>query len=275
MKIEIIMNVIIFIIFFVLFVIFAYLLYDYIEYKGNVDKSFEISTKHINTSFDKISQNISSTDAKLNSTIQVFTELKEKINKNPVDKNNLKVCDEKNSCINFNTTDGVFNITSENANAIIINSIGKKPMAKFDMKNNNIYLGGSDMNAPFFIQDNNVYVQNIHFVKSGEKITPENVKNNIMFGVSANDIDMLKKNIEKSMIAYNQYLELYTPILGKHVMKFAEENEDTLIKMFEEGNDLFKKIDPKYKKLYENFKKMNDEMFIEIQNAEPKNQIAW
>lgn len=66
---NIMMTVVFFILFIVLFTIYIYHMYDYIGHKENVDKSIEISTSHINKTFDTVSENLSATDARLSGKI--------------------------------------------------------------------------------------------------------------------------------------------------------------------------------------------------------------
>jgi hypothetical protein len=84
-----------------------------------------------------------------------------------VNSNNFRICDDSsaNNCINLNVYNGNFNITPENStNNLIINNANNKPMANFDMANNNIYLGAGDDAAPLFIHDSNIYMKNLNLI---------------------------------------------------------------------------------------------------------------
>lgn len=107
-----------------------------------------------------------------------------------VDDKNLKVCNRNNNCINLNANDSGFNITPENLNNLTINTKNELPMARFDMESNSIYLGGADMNAPLFIRDNNMYINNINMIlkEPGTKITEQNVNDLPTLRLTGEDI---------------------------------------------------------------------------------------
>ena len=80
------------------------------------------------------------------------------------------------NCIDMNVdTNGNFNIypspiiNNNVSNISILNKNKEKTLAKFDMNNNNIYLGGNDENAGMLINESNVYLKNINFLTSGTK----------------------------------------------------------------------------------------------------------
>lgn len=95
------------------------------------------------------------------------------------DENTMRICDNDRSansnCIEMNIINGNFNIypsSIPNNNVSNISFFNKNKagvLAKFDLVNSNIYLGGSDDNAALFIHESNVYVKNINFLKSGAK----------------------------------------------------------------------------------------------------------
>jgi len=91
------------------------------------------------------------------------------INSSPslINSNNFRICDNNslNNCINLNVFNGNFNITPENStNNLIINNANNKPMANFDMANNNIYLGAGDDSAALFINNSNIYMKNFNII---------------------------------------------------------------------------------------------------------------
>jgi len=91
------------------------------------------------------------------------------INSSPslINSNNFRICDNNslNNCINLNVFNGNFNITPENStNNLIINNANNKPMANFDMANNNIYLGAGDDSAALFINNSNIYMKNLNII---------------------------------------------------------------------------------------------------------------
>jgi len=83
---------------------------------------------------------------------------------NTIDNKNLKVCNNLDGCIHMNVDNDGFNITPENLDNLTINSKQNKPLAMFDMQNDSIYFGGSDINAPMFIQNSNLYLNNVNFI---------------------------------------------------------------------------------------------------------------
>ena len=49
--------------------VIIYLIYDFINYKENVDKSMELTVNEVNKNFTKVSNNINKTETKLTSDI--------------------------------------------------------------------------------------------------------------------------------------------------------------------------------------------------------------
>jgi predicted nucleic acid-binding Zn-ribbon protein len=88
---------------------------------------------------------------------------------NIIDEHNLKICNDLQHCIHLNVNNNGFNITPDNVGGLTINSKSGPALAKFDMDKNGIYLGGVDTSAPLFIEDGNLFVNNINLV-----IRPEN-----------------------------------------------------------------------------------------------------
>ena len=78
---------------------------------------------------------------------------------------NMQICNDENDCINMNVNSKGFNITPNKVKKMTINSKDNTPMASFDMESNSIYFGGSDINSPMFIQDGQVYVNNINMIE--------------------------------------------------------------------------------------------------------------
>ena len=267
---DVLMSVIFFIMFLIVIGIVIYLVYDYMEYKDNVDVAFDISTKHINDNFEKVSEDMDKTelkiddtdklarsvdvkayniDSKLKSTQKAFNQFQagyrdnirdinhnfqltqnndgilnnwvqsnkksldnfdealkkyflfsengqsisnEKIFNhvfsdvnpnlellsqvqtvsgvtiktplNKIDTKNFRICNSQNNCINMNVDNDGFNLTPENVSNLTIHSQSNKPLAKFDLKNESIYFGGSDINSPMFIQNSNLYVNELNLI---------------------------------------------------------------------------------------------------------------
>jgi len=130
-----------------------------------------------------------------------------------IDDHNLKICNELNNCIHLNVNNDGFNITPDNVNGLTINSKTGPPLAKFDMDNNSIYLGGSNSYAPLFIQDGNLFINNINVMTHSEDGSGES--NIISF--SKYDIDAMQNwssNIAPYILntlqmAHNEYLQYY------------------------------------------------------------------
>jgi len=85
----------------------------------------------------------------------------------------MRICDNSignSNCIDMNINNGSFDIyptsgINNNINNInIYNKDKKKVLANFDLKDNNIYLGGNNEEAAMFINDSNLYVKNINFL---------------------------------------------------------------------------------------------------------------
>ena len=76
----------------------------------------------------------------------------------------FKICNSENNCLQLNVNNDGFNITPNNLNNLTINNTNNSPLAKFDMKNNSIYFGGEDLNAPIFINNSNLYLNNINMI---------------------------------------------------------------------------------------------------------------
>ena len=84
--------------------------------------------------------------------------------KNAKGTNNLRICDDQDHCVSLNISSDGFNITPNKlSNMIIKSEDNNKTIAKFDMKNNGIYIGGSDTKSPLYIQNNDVYIKNKNF----------------------------------------------------------------------------------------------------------------
>ena len=84
---------------------------------------------------------------------------------------NFRLCDKNKNCMDMNIDNGSFNIfptnfTSNNTENIFIydKNNTKKVLAKFDLKNRGIYLGGDGENAGMYINDSDVYVKKINII---------------------------------------------------------------------------------------------------------------
>lgn len=149
-----------------------------------------------------------------------------------LDDKNLRICNKKNNCINLNANDDGFNITPDNLNNLTINTKDKLPMARFDMQNSSVYLGGSDMNAPMFIKDNNLYVNNINMIlkEPGTKITEQNAKDLPTIRLSGEDMNELRKQSQEIASGVMSGLEA--------VRANYEKNEDVYLGLANYGMQL-------------------------------------
>jgi hypothetical protein len=94
--------------------------------------------------------------------------------------------------------DGDFNIYPDNINVSNINIYNKnklKVLAKFDLNSNNIYLGRNDENAGMVINESNVFVKNINFLKTGSNYADAINRNDIYQPYSINEINKLFSSI--------------------------------------------------------------------------------
>ena len=82
--------------------------------------------------------------------------------RNLIDDKNMRICSDTNGCVNMNVNDNGFNITpNANVNSLNINAKNGTALSHFDLQNNSIFLGGNtEDNAPFYIQNNNVFIKN-------------------------------------------------------------------------------------------------------------------
>lgn len=154
----------------------------YFEFSENNQK---INNKLFKHAFSGIKPNL-----KLLSQVQAVNGLKVNTSINTINSQNLKVCNAQNNCMNLNVNNDGFNITPENINNLTINSTTNKPLAKFDLKNNSIYLGGSDINAPLFINNSNLFMNNINLLvkESGKTYKNNDINNMNKFRLTGEDL---------------------------------------------------------------------------------------
>lgn len=135
-----------------------------------------------------------------------------------IDERNLKICNDLNNCIHLNVNSDGFNITPDNVNGLTINSKSGPPLAKFDMDNNGIYLGGSDINAPLFIQDGNLFINNINMI-----LNPMNESGSKdILRVTASDIDAMRNwssNVAQEM---QQQYEIFAIEYLEPALQYAQ-----------------------------------------------------
>lgn len=81
---------------------------------------------------------------------------------------NFRLCDKNKNCMDMNINNGGLNIFPTNFssnttdNIFIYDKNKQKVLAKFDLKNRGIYLGGEGEDAGMYINDSNVYIKKIN-----------------------------------------------------------------------------------------------------------------
>lgn len=95
------------------------------------------------------------------------------INTNNTANNNFRLCDNNSdkNCMDMNVDNNALNIfptigNNSTSNIYIYDKTKTKIIAKFDLDNKGIYLGGDGENAGVFIQDSNVFVKNLNLIST-------------------------------------------------------------------------------------------------------------
>lgn len=114
----------------------------------------------------------------------------------------MQICDGNvvdSKCINMDVNaNGDFDIYPDNINVSNINIYNKnklKVLAKFDLNSNNIYLGRDDENAGMVINEGNVFVKNINFLKTGSNYADAMNRNDIYQPYNITQINKLFSSI--------------------------------------------------------------------------------
>lgn len=171
------------------------------NFDHGLKKYFEFTDNTITPINDKIYNHVfTSINPNLNliSQVNVLSGMTVKSSHSLINSNNFRVCDDSSikNCINLNVYNGNFNITPENStNNLVINNANKNPLAKFDLKNNSIYLGAGDDTAPLYIHDCNLYVKNLNIINDPLNTTPYSSSNSKRL-----DIDYIN-NLTNTIIA--------------------------------------------------------------------------
>jgi hypothetical protein len=295
---DILMSVIFLIMFLTIIGVVIYLILDYMGYKDNVDTAFELTTSHMNDTFDKVSENISATaddlakninnnrknittlnvktDAALERSYQVednIHNVQANVNKTDNDLNkfdtalkkyfkfsennqgivnskiynhvfnginpnlellthvdaisgltvktlpnkSFNICNTNNNCINMQVNQNRFDITPQNVNRLTINAKNNTPLANFDLQNNSIYLGGNDINAPMFIQDENLYINNVNLLLKapGRKYTNDDMEDIYTLRISGEDVYELGTSIAAHTVNIRYILVNMSPAMSQ------------------------------------------------------------
>ena len=233
-----IVQIFIFIILLVIIGIISYVIFDYMNYKNGVDKSFDTTLNQINESFEKVSGNVGNVQTEISKNAQIIDKndkdikkIQTTVNNNAdilttkiedieeqninfdtalkkyftfydnnnnlqndklfdhvfssispnldlrahvnatsgmivrtpeetTDIKNFKICNSLKNCISLNVNSEGFSITPEDVSNMTIKSKSNKTLANFDMKNDSIYIGGSNNKAPFYVENNDVFLKN-------------------------------------------------------------------------------------------------------------------
>lgn len=124
------------------------------KYFKFIDNDLDITNKKI---FEHVLSGINP-NIQLLSKVNAISGMTINTSPNKHDNKNLKICNSKDNCLNMNVDDSGFNITPENVNQLLINSINDKPLANFDLKNEGIYLGGNDKSSPLYIEKGRLFL---------------------------------------------------------------------------------------------------------------------
>lgn len=87
---------------------------------------------------------------------------------------NFRLCDKNKNCMDMNINNEGLNIFPTNFSSNTTNNIfiydkkKEKILAKFDLANRGIYLGGEGENAGMYINDSNVYIKKINIINNSD-----------------------------------------------------------------------------------------------------------
>ena len=86
---------------------------------------------------------------------------------------NFRLCDKTKNCMDMSINNGGLNIfptnfSSNTTENILIYDKNKQVLAKFDLKNRGIYLGGEGENAGMYVQNSNVYIKKINIINNSD-----------------------------------------------------------------------------------------------------------
>lgn len=131
---------------------------------------------------------------------------------NKRDSKNVKICNNGDECIQMNVDANGFNITPDNVKGLSINGKDNSVITKYDMNDNSIYFGGSNMNtSPMFIKDGKMYVNNMSFIYKNDEndvITQQDLDNNSeeINGVMLSGIKNALLETAESVLFYQDHI---------------------------------------------------------------------
>ena len=173
---------------FVLVSILAYLVYDYLNYKQNVDIAFSSTINQVNNQFQKSNKNIKVHNKSINKDffdsrnsyniyeynrslnnffeydknnlgLKTHTKINNGLDMITSNANDLNICNSRDECIRFRSDQQKFSIIPNNVRMMTIYAEDETPLAAFDMSLKGIYLGGTnESTSPLYVRDDEVYI---------------------------------------------------------------------------------------------------------------------
>jgi hypothetical protein len=129
----------------------------------------------------------------------------------------FNICNTNNNCISMHVDQNRFDITPKNVNKLTINSKDNTPLANFDLQNNSIYLGGNDINSPMFIQDDNLYINNLNLLLKapGRRYTNNDMDDVYTLRISGEDVYELGTSIAAHTVNIRYILVNMSPSVSQ------------------------------------------------------------
>lgn len=156
----------------------------------------------------------------INPNLQLLTEVQavSGLTVTTSDNHSLKVCNAQNNCMKMNVDNDIFNITPIDVNGLTVRSRNNNTLANFDLRNDSIYLGGNDINSPLFIQNSNLYVNNLSVLikEPGKTYTNDNFKDMRTLKITGADIYNVGQLINTTLEEYSVRID-YTLVNSTEV----------------------------------------------------------
>ena len=156
----------------------------------------------------------------INPNLQLLTEVEAAsgLTVTTSDNHSLKVCNAQNNCMKMNVDRDIFNITPIDVNGLTVRSRNNNTLANFDLRNDSIYLGGDDINSPLFIQNSNLYVNNLSVLikEPGKTYTNANFKDMRTLKITGTDIYNVGQLINTTLEEYSVRID-YTLVNSTEV----------------------------------------------------------
>ena len=156
----------------------------------------------------------------INPNLQLLTEVEAAsgLTVTTSENHSLKVCNAQNNCMKMDVDRDIFNITPLDVNGLTVRSRNNNTLANFDLRNNSIYLGGDDINSPLFIQNSNLYVNNLSVLikEPGKTYTNDNFKDMRTLKITGADIYNVGQLINTTLEEYSVRID-YTLVNSTEV----------------------------------------------------------